>query len=295
MQRTTILALAVLLANASVASAADRVPPVVHEDVTYRIVDGDEMKLDIAVPAGAGTHPAIVFLHGGGWIAGDRIRFRDEIERAAWRGYVAATVSYHLAKTGPGDPSVDGFPLPLQDVKAAIRFLRANASDYHIDGKRIGICGESAGGHLALMAALTRPTDGLDGDVPAGAPSSEVQAVANVFGPTDLTALAKDNPVTKPGLVILMGAVPELIPDDYRKASPVTYARRDAPPILTIHGSVDDLVPVSQARSLDLALKRVGAKHTLLVLDGAGHGFWGANAARSGQAVYAFFEKTLKP
>jgi acetyl esterase/lipase len=204
-------------------------------------------------------------------------------------------VSYHLAKTGPGDPSVDGFPLPLQDVKAAIRFLRANASDYHLDPKRIGICGESAGGHLALLAALTQPKDGLDGEVPAGAPSSEVQAVANIFGPTDLTALAEDNPVTKPGLVILMGAVPELMPEAYKKASPVTYARRDAPPILTIHGSADSLVPVSQAKRLDAALKRTGAKHTLLILHGAGHGFWGDNATRSGQAVYGFFEKTLKP
>lgn len=253
------------------------------------------MKLDIAVPAGAGMHPGIIYLHGGGWIVGDRSRFRDEIERAAWRGYVAATVSYHLAKTGPGDPSVDGFPLPLQDVKAAIRFLKANAGDYHLDVRRIGICGESAGGHLALLAALTQPADGLDGDVPEDAPSSEVQAVANVFGPTDLTALANDNRATRPGLVILMGAAPELMPDEYRRASPVTYARHDAPPILTIHGAADGLVPVSQARRLDVALKRVGAKHSLLVLNGAGHGFWGDNAERAEHAVYAFFEKTLKP
>ncbi len=295
MQRASILVFAWLLAHASVAVAADPVPPVVHEAVTYRIVDGREMKLDIAIPAGTGPHPGLIYLHGGGWITGDRSRFRDEIERAAWRGYVTATVSYHLAKTGPGDPSVDGFPLPLQDVKAAIRFLKSNASDYHLDVKRIGICGESAGGHLALLAALTQPDDGLDGDVPKGAPSSEVHAVANVFGPTDLTALATDNPKTRPGLVILMGAAPELMPYDYRKASPVTYARPDAPPILTIHGAADGLVPVSQARRFDVALKRVGAKHSLLVLNGAGHGFWGDNAERAEHAVYAFFEKTLKP
>ncbi len=263
--------------------------------MTYRVVDEREMQLDVAVPAGEGRHPALVFLHGGGWVTGDRSRFRDEIERAATRGYVAATVSYHLARTGPGDPSVDGFPIPLHDVKAAIRFLRSNAKEFHLDPDRIGIVGESAGGHLALLAGLTRSKDKLEGDVPADAPSSAVQAVVNVFGPSDLTALVQENPSTKPVMVMLLGGVPELVPNEYRAASPVTYARRDAPPILTIHGSADGLVPVSQAMRLNAAMKRAGGSHQLMVLNGAGHGFGRENAARAERAIYEFFAKTLKP
>jgi acetyl esterase/lipase len=284
-----------LIFAATTALAAEPVAPVVQEAVTYRVVDGDEMKLDVAVPADDRLHPAIIFLHGGAWITGDRSRFREEIELAARRGYVGATVSYHLAKTGPGDPSVDGFPLPLQDVKAAIRYLRANAKDLHVDPKRIGIAGESAGGHLALLAGLTRPNDGLEGDVPPDAPSSDVQAVVNIFGPTDLTALAQENPVSRPVLVMLLGGVPEVVPQAYKKASPVTYVRRDAPPILTIHGSNDDLVPVSQARRLDIALKKAGAPHQLIVMNGSGHGFGNDNANKTEQAAYKFFDKVLKP
>ncbi len=267
--------------------------PAVFEAVTYRTIDAQALKLDVAVPPGDGPFPAIVMLHGGGWIKGGRSRFRDEIEEAAWRGFVGVSVDYRLCRTGEETPSVDGFPAPLQDVKAAIRFLRANADRFRIDPMRIGIAGESAGGHLALLAGLTRPEDGLEGEVAAGAPSSEVQAVVNVFGPTDLAALARDNPMTRPILVVLLGAAPEVAPERYREASPVTYVRKDGPPVLTIHGTADGLVPVSQARRLDQAMKQAGARHSLTILYGSGHGFGGVHAARTQQSFYAFFERAL--
>jgi acetyl esterase/lipase len=268
--------------------------PTVFEAVTYRTIDDRPLKLDLAVPPGDGPFPVIVMLHGGGWIKGDRSRFRDEIEEAAWRGFVGVTVSYRLCKTGEDTPSVDGFPSPVQDVKAAIRFLRANAGQFNIDSDRIGIGGESAGGHIALLVGLTRPQDGLDGDVPADAPSSEVQAVANVFGPTDLAALARDNPSSRILLVMLLGAAPELAPERYWEASPTSYVRRDAPPVLTIHGTADGLVPVGQARRLDAAMKKAGARHELMILYGSGHGFGGVHALRTQRAFYDFFERTLK-
>lgn len=290
-----LLLLATAGADAPISQQADAPPaPTVFEAVTYRAVDGRPLKLDVAVPPGDGPFPVIVMLHGGGWIKGDRSRFRDEIEEAAWRGFVGVTVSYRLCKTGEDTPSVDGFPAPVQDVKAAIRFLRANAGQFRIDPDRIGIGGESAGGHIALMVGLTRPEDGLDGDVPADAPSSEVQAVVNVFGPTDLAMLARDNPPSRVPLVMLLGAAPELAPERYREASPTSYVRRDAPPVLTIHGTADGLVPVSQARQLDMAMKKTGARHELLILYGSGHGFGGVHALRTQRAFYEFFGRTLK-
>jgi acetyl esterase/lipase len=266
----------------------------VYENLTYRTVGGQTLQLDLAVPAGPGPFPVIVFLHGGSWIVGDRARYRDEIEVAADRGFVGVTVNYRLCKTGEDTPSVDGFPAALHDVKAAIRFLRTNASRYRIDPDRIGIGGQSAGGHLALLAGLTRPEDGLEGDMPPGAPSSAVRAVVNIFGPTDVAALARDNPISRPVLVMLLGAQPEAAPERFRRASPVNYARRDAPPILTLHGSADTVVPVVQARRLDAALKKAGARHELVVLPGGGHGFRGPLAERSARLFYEFFEQTLK-
>lgn len=288
-----VLAL-IVVAQGLVAGASEPPTPTVQEGVTYRIVDGRELKLDLAMPAGEGPFPAIIFLHGGAWIVGDRDRFRDEIEEAAWRGFIGVTVTYRLARTGVDQPSVDGFPAPLEDVKAAVRFLRANAKSYRLNPNRIGIAGESAGGHLALLAALTTPADGFEGNPAEDAPSSEVQAVVNVFGPTDLLALAEENPKARPVLVMLLGAAPELDPERYRRASPVTYARRNAPPILTIHGTADGLVPVSQARLLDAAMRKAGARHQSIVLNGSGHGFRQNHAARAQKAYYDFFSRVLK-
>lgn len=301
-RRGVYLAPLAVVALVRAALAAESVPvaaeptsaPKVFEAVPYRTVDDRELKLDVAIPAGDGPFPAIVMLHGGGWITGDRSRFRDEIEEAAWRGFVGVTVSYRLCRTGEETPSVDGFPAPIHDVKAAVRYLRSNADRFRIDPERIGIAGESAGGHIALLVGLTRPEDGLEGDVAVGDPPSTVRSVVNVFGPTDLGALARDNPTTKPVLVMLLGAAPEIAPERYNEASPTSYVSDDAPPVLTIHGTADGLVPVSQARRLDEAFKRAGAKHELLLLHGSGHGFGGVHALRAQQSFYRFFERTLK-
>jgi len=294
------LAFATLIRTAlgadSVPDARAESPPApkVFEAVTYRTIDDRPLKLDVAAPPGQGPFPAIVMLHGGSWITGDRSRFRDEIEEAAWRGFVGVTVSYRLCRTGEDTPSVDGFPAQVHDVKAEIRFLRSNADRFRIDPERIGVAGESAGGHIALLVGLTRPEDGLEGEVDSNDPPSTVQAVVNVFGPTDLRALARDNPTTTPGLVMLLGAAPEVMPEKYGEASPTSYVRKGAPPVLTIHGTADGLVPVSQARRLDGAFKKAGAKHELLLLYGSGHGFGGVHALRAQQSFYQFFERNLK-
>ncbi len=276
---------------AGTAAAAE---PTVRNDVTYRTVDGRPLKLDIAIPPGDGPFPALVFVHGGGWVSGNRGRYSQAIRHAAGRGYVAATVSYRLSQMGAGETSIDPFPAALQDVKSAIRFLRANAADYKLDPNRIGVVGDSAGGHLALMAGLTRPADGLDGDGPADAPPSDVQAVANLFGPSDFETFAAKDGVTAILLRAVIGAKVGDRPDLYRRASPIRYVRRDAPPILTLHGTADVIVPVQQSQAFDAAVKQAGGRHELVLLDGAGHGFRGPTAERAGDLIYAFFDRELK-
>lgn len=294
MRRLAFAVLAVLSLYQQAAVAADEPSEITfREDITYRIVNEQELKLDLAMPTGDGPFPAIVFVHGGGWIMGNRSRYWYETEEAAQRGFVAATISYRLSKTGIDTPSVDGFPAALEDVKAAIRFLRSNRHEFRIDAKRIGVVGESAGGHLALLAGLTQPSDGFEGSPPKNVPSSSVQAIVNISGATDLAPLWKSSERIRPVLVILLGGTPQAEADAYRRASPIQYARKDAPPILTIHGASDSLVPAQQARRLDAAVKKAGGRHTLLILPETGHRLRGDQFRYSLFVTFDFLSKML--
>lgn len=178
---------ALFLANA-VAQSADIV---VEENLTYGKAGDTEVKLDLARPEGEGLFPAIVFIHGGGWAKGNRQAYRGGIEAAARRGYVAATISYRLMQYDEAKKETTTaapiFPAQIHDAKAAIRWVRANAEKYHVDPNRIGVTGGSAGGHLSLLVGLTDPASGLEGESGNPDQSSRVQAVVNVFGPTDMS------------------------------------------------------------------------------------------------------------
>ena len=273
------------------ATAADSGVVKVRKNVVYRSVGDRDLAMDVATPAGEGPFPAIVFIHGGGWIMGHRQFYGDMLKTAAARGFVAATITYRLAKTTEEGGSEDGFPAPLLDVKAAIRFLRSHAADYRIDSGRVAVWGDSAGGHLALLAGLTRPGDGFE----ESDRSSTVQAVVNFFGPTDLTALFKNAPDTRILTTAFLGGTIDTMPEQFRRASPITYVRGNDPPILTIHGTADKVVPIEQAHLLDRTLKAAGDQHSLLELSGAGHGFRGADAVKAHDAAFRFLKEELSP
>jgi predicted peptidase len=177
-------------------------------------------------------------------------------------------------------------------VKAAVRWLRANAEKYHVDPERIGATGASAGGHLSLMVGLTDADDKLEGEGGHPDQSSRVQAVVNVFGPTEMVSSYKNSSVAWI-FRLFMGGTPAEAADAYKAASPVTYVSKDDPPVLTLHGDQDALVPVDNARLLDEKMKAAGAEHTLMVLEGQGHGFQGEAAKKADDATWAFFEKHL--
>lgn len=277
----------VLLAIPATAVAAEKV--YIEKDVAYLAPDRQEkgdLYLPAVVPQGKRL-PAVVIIHGGGWTGGDKGAGR-EINigtTLALNGYVGLSINYVLAK--PGHPT---WPQNLYDGKTAVRWLRKNAKRLHVDADHIGVIGGSAGGHLAAMLALTGAEAGLDPPGPYGEYSCCVQAAVDLYGPADLT----DWPSSK-GLAMLPGTPAEK-PELYRLASPVNHARRSAPPLLILHGTADGTVPVEQSQRLADALKKAGAEHELLVIEGAPHSFHLQPKQRDLRpVVLGFFDRHLKP
>lgn len=272
---------------------------VVEKELVYGTAGEVELKLDLARPAnGDGPFPAIVFIHGGGWHAGGRQGYLGQVREAARRGYVAVTITYRLMQF---DKSMKEttiartiFPAQIHDAKAAVRWLRANAEKYKVDENRIGVTGASAGGHLSLLVGLTDPESKLEGENGHADESSRVQAVVNVFGPTDMASCYEASSVAWI-LRLFLGGSPEESATLYRSSSPTTYISKDDPPVLTLHGDRDALVPVQQAELLDKKMKAAGVSHTLMIFKGQGHGFGGEHQKKAANAMWEFFEKHLKP
>ncbi len=272
---------------------------VVEKNITYGKVGDVELKLDLARPAnGDGPFPAIVFIHGGGWAGGSRQGSLGRIQEAARRGYVAVTIDYRLMQFDRNKKetatATTNFPAQIHDCKAAVRWLRASAEQFKVDENRIGVTGQSAGGHLSLLVGLTDPESGLEGESGHPNESSRVQAVVNFYGPTDIPSCYEKS--SSPWLFRLFaGGTPEESPAQHKSSSPTTHVTKDDPPVLTIHGDRDSLVPVQQAKLLDEKMKAVEAPHTLMVIKGTGHGFGGKYRERVEKARWDFFEKHLTP
>ena len=268
----------------------------VEEDLTYGLVGETELKLDLARPNGDDPHPAIVFIHGGGWANGDRQRYRHSIEKAAQRGCVAVTISYRLMQFDRENKETTTatpiFPAQIHDAKAAIRWLRENAEKYNVDPNRIGVTGGSAGGHLSLLVGLTDPDSHLEGESGNPNQSSRVQAVVNVFGPTEMADCYEASSVAWV-FRLFTGGTPGEVPEQYKMASPLTYVSKDDPPVLTLHGDQDKLVPVQQAKLLDKKMKAAGASHTLMIFEGQGHGFEKEHQQKAMDAMWDFFDQHL--
>jgi acetyl esterase/lipase len=269
----------------------------VKENITYGKGGETQLKLDLARPTGDGPFPAIVFIHGGGFYQGSRQAYNEAIREAAKRGYVAATISYRLMRfdaekkeTTTAEPN---FPAQIHDAKAAIRWLRANADNFDVDPDRIGVTGTSAGGYLSLLVGLTDAGADLEGDGGNLERSSRVRAVVNFFGPTDAAACYDET--NSPWIFrLFLGGTPQEILETYKTASPITYVSSDDPPVLTLHGDQDALVPFAQAKMLDKKMKESDADHTLMVLDGQGHGFSGEHQEKAMKAMWDFFDQHLK-
>ena len=259
-----------------------------HDGLVYGRPDGQELRLDLAMPrAGRGPFPTVVFLHGRGWRAGSRHDMSHFITGMARMGYVGVTVEYRLV------PAFR-FPAQVEDSKAAVRWLRANARTYRIDPAHIGVVGFSAGAHLACMLGVAGSTDGLEGDGGNPEQSSRVQAVVSFFGPTDFTTGGFPADLEKEVIVPFLGGTFADRPDVYRKASPISYVTRDAPPFLFFHGTEDRLIPLDQSKRMANKLNQSGVAARLVILPGEGHGFTDAKNQDAMRQMLDFLGEHLK-
>lgn len=270
-------------------------------DVVYATVDGPDgdkidLKLDLYVPEkvaeGERARPLVIWIHGGGWQGGSKDRC--PASRLVLEGYTVASIQYRLTDVAP-------WPAQIQDCKGAVRWLRANAAKYGIDGERIAAWGSSAGGHLAAMLGLTNPKDDLvlEGDVGGNATeSSSVQAVINWFGPADLVKLVEGiddegDGEAGPMMKLVGGKLSEHM-HTLKQASPVTYASKDDAPMLIMHGTLDRLVPLEQSVMLRDALQACGARVELVEKAGSGHGSGEFMRLATLQQVKQFLDVHLK-
>ncbi len=216
-----------------------------------------DIKLNIAWPKTGGNHPLVVLIHGGGWIGGRRVALDGIAKLLAGQGYAAASIDYTLGEL---------FPAGVDDVRCAVKWLRANASTYNIDVSRVAALGESAGAHLAAMLGTASDVSGLDGDCSVSG-SAAVKAVLGYWGVYDL----RDSKAIGEGLPFVnafLGGSPEKVADVAQKASPIFHIDRSDPPHLLLHGKADTMVFIKQPRDMKAALQAAGAPATLIEVAG---------------------------
>jgi acetyl esterase/lipase len=256
-------------ANAAApASALPRVPEASSLlDIPYAVVNGKPLLLDLHFPAGKRRPPLVVYLHGGAWQRGDK---SEVPEFLVARGFAVASLNFRSSDEAR-------FPANVHDIKAGIRFLRANADRYGYRADRIAVSGSSSGGHLAALVGVTNGHPELEGTVGEHLDqSSNVQAFIMWVGASNLaTILSQSTPeglrVRIPALRSLLGAMPDEVPELTRLASPVEHVDRDDPPALIFHGDQDQTIPVNQALELDAAYRDAGRVAELVIINGVGH------------------------
>ena len=246
----------------------------VTPDVTYLTADGYESKLDVIAPRNpAGPLPTLLYIHGGGWVGGTKegamLRLLPYLEM----GLAVVNVEYRLARVALA-------PAAVEDGRCALRWVLSNADRYGFDPDRIVVSGHSAGGHLTLTTGMLPASAGLDRRCPARNPAGgladaheremRVAAMVNWYGITDIADLVS-GPNAKTYAVAWMGGLV-----DWRavaeRVSPLSYVRSGLPPILTIHGDADDIVPFDHAVRLHQALDEAGVPAKLHGIEGGGHG-----------------------
>jgi acetyl esterase/lipase len=260
-------------------SGSASVPPPLHADLAYG--SDPAQVLDVWTPTPARQPaPLVIFIHGGGFSAGDKHDVGPKVTPLLSAGYAVASIDYRMAPRAI-------FPVAARDLRTAVRFLRSHAAQWRIDPDRFALWGESAGADLAALVAVVgdRPSVLDDPDPALDATSARVQAVVDWYGPIDLAQRAaqlrtRGSDCSDPQLAQAdryttgyLGAEVERVPQRAAAANPMTYLRSapSPPPFSIAHGTADCLVPVAQAENLAAALRAAGTCVDLRILRGAGH------------------------
>ena len=278
-----------VLAVATICIAQNPVSPPANvslqKDVQYTTVTMP-LRMNVVRPtANTSPLPVVICIHGGGWAAGNKDDMLQMCYGLAALGYAAVTVEYRFA------PKFN-YPTQLEDVRAALKYVRTHASELNIDPSRIGAIGGSAGGHLALLLAETNDAGGFLTDKAGEKPA--LRAAASLSGPTDFTAKLPDAAVQI--LLSLMGKPLTDATAAYKEASPIFHLNKNCAPMLLVHGDKDELVPYDQATSMIDACKKAGVSAELFTLHNAGHG-GGADKAETEASIKKlaeFFDKNLR-
>jgi acetyl esterase/lipase len=235
----------------------------IQPDITYGVANNYTLKLDVWQRKDQETAaPTLIYYHGGGWILGDRtgatLFFLPYLEM----GWNVINVEYRMA-------NVSLAPAAVEDCRCALRWAVRNAKQYNIDTNRIVLTGHSAGGHLSLISGMLPEGTGLDNNCD-GTEKLKVAAIINWFGISDVADLVAGNN-RKNDAVMWMGSQPDPL-TIAKRVSPLTYVRGGLPPILSIHGDADSVVPYDQSTRLHRALTAAGVPNELVTIKGGGHG-----------------------
>jgi acetyl esterase/lipase len=226
----------------------------ITNDVTYTTGAQGPLKADVYIPNGTGVHPGIVFIHGGGWVSGNRNQMVKVIKALADAGYVGFTIDYDLGKSS--------FPGALNESLAAVKFFRAHAAEYHLDPFRIAVAGSSAGGELAALVGLSK-----------GDTASQVEAAVIFNGALDLTTPAPS--ATQPSdITIYLGGECAAMMDACKAASPQYQIHTGAPAFYVGHGDQDQTVPFAEAVAFTDALQAANVPVVFFQATGGKHTYW---------------------
>ncbi len=236
----------------------------IFPNITYLTASNYEAKMDIYARRGATTpQRTVVYFHGGFWAAGNKEGALMSLMPWLEMGCTVVNVEYRLARVALA-------PAAVEDCLCALRFIAAQAKAYNIDTARIVLTGESAGGHLTLTTGMIPESAGLDRECAGATPTPKVAAMINWFGITDVADVI-DGPHKANLAVTWLGSLPNK-DEIAKRVSPLTYVRPGLPPILTIHGDMDQLVPYDEAVRLHAALTKAGVTNQLLTIPGGRHG-----------------------
>ena len=255
----------------------------VQPDIVYQGANNQQLKLDVWYEHEVKTpRPTLVYIHGGGWIFGTKetsvLQFLPFLERG-WR---VVNVEYRMASSSLA-------PAAVEDTRCALRWVFRNAKQWNFDTSKIVLTGHSAGGHLSLITGMLPEGTGLDNQC-YGDEKLSVAAVINWYGISDVGDLIR-GPNLKNYAVMWMGSQPDAA-DIARRVSPLTYVRAGLPPVLTIHGDKDDVVPYSHGTRLHEALDKAKVPNQLFTIKGGGHGgFTRVEYVRSYETIWAFLKQ----